>query len=81
MDIPVIFITGKLEEVDEKKGLELGAVDFISKPISSEILIARVKNQLALKFKTDRLQVQNDTLEIEVAELKHPLRSINPEAG
>jgi putative two-component system response regulator len=81
MDIPVIFLTGKKDEVDEKRGLELGAADFFAKPVSPEILIARVKNHLALKFKADRMQVQNDSLEIEVAELKHLLHSTNSEPG
>jgi len=71
LNIPVIFITGKTDEEDEKKGLELGAVDFILKPINPEIILARVKNHLALKIKTDRIQEQNDNLEIEVSKLKN----------
>lgn len=74
LNIPVIFITGKTDEADEKKGLELGAVDFIIKPINPEIILARVKNHLALKLKTDRIQEQNDNLEIEVSKLK----TLNP---
>ena len=46
--IPVIFITAKNEEADEKKGLALGAVDYITKPISPEIVKARVRTHLAL---------------------------------
>ena len=79
LNIPVIFVTGQTELVDEKKGLDLGVVDFITKPINTEVFMARVKNHLAAKFKTDRVQAQKDILEIEVAELKHPLRSITPE--
>ncbi|MFA6016141.1 MAG: response regulator [Gallionellaceae bacterium] len=73
LNIPVIFITGKSDIDAEKKGLELGAVDFLVKPVNPEIVLARVKNQLALKIKSDRLQGQNDSLEIEVAQLQHPL--------
>ncbi|WP_428625308.1 HD domain-containing phosphohydrolase [Sedimenticola sp.] len=47
-DIPIVFLTGKSEVDDEIRGLELGAVDYISKPISPPILLARVKNHLAL---------------------------------
>jgi len=47
-DISVIFLTGKNEVEDEIIGLELGAVDYISKPISPPILLARVNNHLAL---------------------------------
>ena len=46
--IPVIFVTAKNQEEDEKKGLALGAVDYITKPISPPIVLARVHTQLAL---------------------------------
>ena len=60
MSIPVIFITAKTEGEDEKKGLELGAIDYITKPISPPIVMARVKNHLVLKIMTDFLRDQND---------------------
>ena len=47
-NIPVIFITAKSEEKDEELGLKLGAVDYITKPISPAIVLARVKTHLAL---------------------------------
>jgi len=46
--IPIIFITAKITIEDEIKGLELGAVDYISKPISPPIVKARVRTHLAL---------------------------------
>ncbi|GAA6135825.1 two-component system response regulator [Oceaniserpentilla sp. 4NH20-0058] len=46
--IPVIFITAKSEEKDEELGLKLGAVDYITKPITPAIVLARVKTHLAL---------------------------------
>ena len=46
--IPIIFITAKNQDEDEKLGLELGAVDYITKPISPPIVLARVHTQLAL---------------------------------
>ncbi|MEO5347822.1 MAG: response regulator [Magnetococcus sp. YQC-9] len=46
--IPVIFITAKSEVEDERKGLELGAVDYITKPISPPIVEIRVRTHLAL---------------------------------
>ncbi len=46
--IPIIFITAMSEEADEEKGLELGAVDFITKPISPAITKARIRTHLAL---------------------------------
>ena len=67
MNIPVIFLTAKTEVDDEKRGLELGAVDYITKPISPPIVMARVKNHLALKAMADFLRDQNDFLEREVS--------------
>ncbi|WP_028301072.1 HD-GYP domain-containing protein [Oceanospirillum beijerinckii] len=46
--IPVIFISALSESDDEAKGLELGAVDYISKPVNPAIVRARVKNHLSL---------------------------------
>ena len=43
-DIPILFLTAKSAEEDEKKGLALGAVDYIIKPVSPPILKARIKN-------------------------------------
>jgi response regulator RpfG family c-di-GMP phosphodiesterase len=59
-NIPVIFLTAKTDVEDEKKGLELGAIDYITKPISPPIVMARVKNHLALKAMADFLRDQND---------------------
>lgn len=66
-DIPVIFVTGLKGENDEEKGIELGAVDYISKPISPIILLARVKNHLTLKKAKDFLIDKNSYLEDEIA--------------
>jgi putative two-component system response regulator len=55
-EIPVIFLTAKSEIEDELKGFELGAVDFIVKPISPPIVIARVRTHLRLKRVTDYLK-------------------------
>lgn len=54
--IPVIFVTGHSDTVHELQGLELGAVDFIAKPISEPLLVARVKTQLRIKRLTDELR-------------------------
>jgi DNA-binding response OmpR family regulator/anti-sigma regulatory factor (Ser/Thr protein kinase) len=66
-NIPVIFLTAKGEMMDEQDGLELGAVDYITKPISPSIVLARVKNHLALKATADFLRDQNHFLELEVS--------------
>ena len=64
--IPVIFLTAKSDTEDEQRGLSLGAVDYITKPISPAILLARVATQLALKASADFLRDKNDFLEQEV---------------
>lgn len=47
-DIPVIFVTAMATPEDEQRGLEMGAVDYITKPISAPIVLARVRTHLAL---------------------------------
>jgi putative two-component system response regulator len=54
--IPVIFITALADEEDEAKGLGLGAVDYITKPIKPELVRARVRNHLELKRYQDNLE-------------------------
>lgn len=53
--IPVIFVTGMTQEIDEKAGFEVGAVDYITKPISVPIVQARVQTHLSL-VRADRLE-------------------------
>jgi putative two-component system response regulator len=65
-DIPVIFLTAKSAVDDERMGFELGACDYIAKPVSPPIVMARVKNHLALKASADFLRDKNDYLEREV---------------
>lgn len=65
-DIPVIFLTAKNSIEDEKIGFELGAADYITKPISPPILLARVKTQLENKIAADFLKDQNQFLEDEI---------------
>ncbi|WP_016957546.1 response regulator [Catenovulum agarivorans] len=66
-DIPVIFLTAKTETIDETTGLELGAADYITKPISPPIVLARIKTHLSVKSVQDFLKDNNKYLESEVA--------------
>ena len=66
-DIPVIFVTAMDGTDDEEKGLDLGAVDYITKPIRPAIVLARVRAQLELKRARDILSDHNAYLEQEVA--------------
>jgi sigma-B regulation protein RsbU (phosphoserine phosphatase) len=55
-DIPVIFLTAMEQTTDEAQGFELGAADYITKPVNPPILKARVRTHLALKQSMDELQ-------------------------
>jgi two-component system, sensor histidine kinase and response regulator len=62
-DVPIIMVTAMGEMQDETKGLELGAVDYITKPISAPILKARVRNHLELALSRESLREQNRELQ------------------
>lgn len=55
-DIPVIFVTSHTDAAEETRGLELGAVDFIAKPVNPAVVRARVKTHLTLKAQSDLLR-------------------------
>ncbi|KGE71691.1 response regulator [Spirochaeta lutea] len=67
-DIPVIFVTAKDETEDEAQGLELGAVDYLVKPVAPLIVLARVRNHLELRAARNHLTLQNRELERRVRE-------------
>ena len=68
-EIPVIFLTAKSAVEDETKGLELGAIDYITKPFNAGIVKQRVKNHLELKLHRDHLEelVQQRTAQLKTA--------------
>ncbi len=81
-DIPIIFITALDQEMDETKGLDLGAADFITKPFSIPVVEARINAALRMKEEMDkrtlltsRLERLNQDLELRVrkktADLEH----------
>ncbi|MCW5559002.1 MAG: response regulator [Verrucomicrobiae bacterium] len=61
-DIPVIFCTARIEVDDEARGFELGAVDYLAKPVSPPIVLARVRTHLALRRSRSRLQTLSEKL-------------------
>ena len=67
-DIPVIFVSGRTEEEDEARGLEVGAIDYIGKPIVPAIVRARVRNHLERRGAEEALRRAHDELEERVAE-------------
>ncbi|BBL70840.1 ATP-binding protein [Methylogaea oryzae] len=74
-DTPVIFVTALEDGKNEELGLNLGAVDYISKPINPAILLARVRTQIALRRSHQALQQNNRELELRVAERTQALES------
>lgn len=74
--IPVIFLTAMSEQMDEQIGLELGAADYITKPVSPPIMLARVRNNLAVKAAADFLRDKSAYLEVKVAERTQELAAI-----
>jgi diguanylate cyclase (GGDEF)-like protein/PAS domain S-box-containing protein len=80
-DIPVIFVTALTGSQDEWRGFELGAVDYITKPIQPAVVLARVRTQLELKRARDRLRDENAWLEAEVARRNRQRELILMSAG
>lgn len=66
-DIPIIFLTAKNDVDAESRGFELGAADYITKPVNPTILLSRIKTHLDLKKASDFLKSQNHFLETEVS--------------
>ncbi|MCK5340236.1 MAG: response regulator [Desulfobulbaceae bacterium] len=69
-DIPIIFVTALTKEEDETKGLELGAADYITKPLKLPVLAARIKTHLKLKQQRDQIEglVKKRTVELKKTE-------------
>jgi two-component system, sensor histidine kinase and response regulator len=61
-EIPIIFLSAESERESILKGFEVGAQDYVTKPFDSRELLARVKTQLDLKSKTEKLKKVNDWL-------------------
>jgi C4-dicarboxylate-specific signal transduction histidine kinase len=67
-DIPVIFLSARLETADKVMGFTVGGVDYITKPIEIQEVLARIATHLALRRLQQQLEVQNTQLEREITE-------------
>ncbi|MBE9228996.1 response regulator [Phormidium sp. LEGE 05292] len=67
-DIPIIFMSALSDTVDKVKGLQLGAVDYITKPFQHEEVLARIQLHLNLRNLTRQIQEQNVQLEKQIQE-------------
>jgi two-component system, sensor histidine kinase and response regulator len=74
-DIPVIFLTARVDQQDVINGLEKGAVDYVTKPFNAKELIKRVFTHLELKYTRDIIRKQNEEL-IKLNEVKNQLFSV-----
>lgn len=77
-DIPVIFLTGQTEIEDETKGFGVGAVDYIHKPFSPSIMMARVQTHLLLRGMQQQLANQLRTIQKELETARQIQMSILP---
>lgn len=73
-EIPIIFMTALADPVDKVKGLEIGAVDYITKPFQHDELLARVRLHLKLSHLTQTLAEQNDRLQQFSSELEQRVK-------
>ena len=69
--IPVIFLTAKADSKSEQLGLNLGAVDYITKPFNPALVTLRIKNQLQLKQQRDHL---HELVDEKTADLRRTLK-------
>ena len=67
-DIPVIFMTSLADTLNKVKGFTVGAVDYVTKPVQHEEMLARVTTHLTLRRLQQQLQAQNLRLQQEIAE-------------
>jgi diguanylate cyclase (GGDEF)-like protein/PAS domain S-box-containing protein len=68
--IPIIFVTAKIQEEDEAFGFKIGGVDYIRKPVNASVTLARIKSQLELKRYRDKLttMVAKKTSQFQISE-------------
>ena len=80
-DIPVIFLTAMDSQDGQLQGLELGGIDYLTKPINFTLLKLRVRNHIALKERNDLVKEQRDLLARQKAELEAALARVKQLEG
>ncbi|HIJ96613.1 MAG TPA: response regulator [Desulfuromonadales bacterium] len=75
-EIPVIFLTAMDSAEAETQGLELGGIDYLTKPVNSDLLRLRVRNHIQLKERNDLVRKQRDLLARQKEELQEALGRI-----
>jgi putative two-component system response regulator len=74
-DVPIVFLTASSSFEDVKRGFELGAVDYIQKPVNPQILLARVANHLESKAHTDFLRSRTNELETALSKSQQEIQA------
>ncbi|MBF0630860.1 MAG: two-component system response regulator [Magnetococcales bacterium] len=84
-DIPILFVTAKAEVEDETKGFELGAADYLVKPISPPVVLARVRTHLSIhdqrKLLADQVALRTAQLQIRNMELEETRQEVIRQLG
>jgi DNA-binding response OmpR family regulator len=80
-DIPVIFLTALDTHEGELQGLEIGGIDYLTKPVNFDLLKVRVRNHIELKQRNDLVKTQRDLLEQQKNELEEALLRIKKLEG
>jgi DNA-binding response OmpR family regulator len=80
-DIPIIFLTAMDSIAGEIAGIELGGLDYLSKPFNLDVLKLRVRNHIALKERSDQVKEQRDLLSCQKAELEEALSRVKQLEG
>lgn len=76
-DVPILFLSARNQDEDQCLGLELGATDYLHKPINPALLLARVQTQMRLKAAADLLRKQNNDLDQQVLARTRELQTLH----
>ena len=75
-DIPVIFVTGLEDSENEKMGLEVGAADYVSKPVSAPVVKARISRVLQINLYIEFLEQLLSVRDAKIDSLKDKAREV-----
>lgn len=76
-NVPIIMLTARADEDDTLLGFELGADDYVTKPFSPPILLARVKRLIQSRYAKNEIMPDENTLQIDGIQVHFPTRTVN----
>ena len=80
-DIPIIFLTAMDSREDSRMGLDIGGIDYLTKPVDFDLLKLRVRNHIELKQRNDLVKEQRDLLALQKEELELALARVKQLEG